>query len=157
MLRNNQASGSKKNWKAFRDMLCLKRVGKAWTSTFLIPASDMPINTNKTTNRMMIWRGSSRYPSDPRVNELDGDATRQLWYMSDRQRNDQLLPLDIDPDVEDDNNPQTKAGKIINNNCHWCHCSPITYPITMKDQMNTLKNITKNQNQKKMKITRVKI
>ena len=54
----------------------------------------------------------------PRVNELDGDATRQLWYMSDRQRNDQLLPLDIDPDVEDDNNPQTKAGKIINNNCH---------------------------------------
>ncbi|KAI3739393.1 hypothetical protein L2E82_29797 [Cichorium intybus] len=54
MRRDDQASGSKKNWKAFR-------AGKAWTST-VPPASDLPINTN--TNHMMIRRAlwTSWYP-----------------------------------------------------------------------------------------------
>ncbi|XP_052619883.1 uncharacterized protein LOC111903557 [Lactuca sativa] len=105
MLRDNKASGSKKNWKAFRDTLRLKRAGRAWTSTVPIPASDLPINTNSSTNRMMIRRGSSRYPSDPNVDELDGEATRQLGYMPDRQRSGRLLPLETDPEEESDNNP----------------------------------------------------
>ncbi|KAI3526498.1 hypothetical protein L1887_05754 [Cichorium endivia] len=103
MLRDDQAPGSKKNWKAFRDRLRLKRAGKAWTSSVPIPASDLPINTN--TNRMMIRRGSSRYPTDPNVDELDGEATRQLGYMPERQRSSRLLPVETDPEEEGGNNP----------------------------------------------------
>ena len=41
----------KKSWKAFRDRLRLKRVSVAWTSTVLIPASDIPIrSTNNGTH-----------------------------------------------------------------------------------------------------------
>ncbi|KAL4587957.1 hypothetical protein LXL04_000834 [Taraxacum kok-saghyz] len=109
MLRDDQASGSKKNWKAFRDRLRLKQAGKAWTSTVPIPASDLPIKPN--TNRMMIRRGSSRYPSDPNVDDLDGEATRQLGQMSERQRSGRLLPVETDPDEEDDSNPPDGENK----------------------------------------------
>lgn len=91
MLRDSWASGSKKNWKAFQDTLRLKHACKAWTSTVLIPVFDLPINTNNTTNRMMIQSGSSRYPSDTNVDELDIVATRQLRYTLDRQHNGRLL------------------------------------------------------------------
>ena len=41
----------KKSWKAFKNCLRLKRVGVAWTSTVLIPASDIPIHsTNNGTH-----------------------------------------------------------------------------------------------------------
>ncbi|KAI3796149.1 hypothetical protein L1987_38814 [Smallanthus sonchifolius] len=46
MLRDDQASGLKKNWKVFRDKLCLKRTGKAWTSSVPIPASDIRIQVS---------------------------------------------------------------------------------------------------------------
>ncbi|KAI3667929.1 hypothetical protein L6452_42999 [Arctium lappa] len=101
---DDQASGSKKSWKAFRDKLRLKKAGAAWTSTVPIPASDIPIQTN--TNRMMMRRGSARYPSDPNVDNLDGDGTRQLGHM-ERQRSIRLLPLETDPDEEnEDNSPE---------------------------------------------------
>ncbi|KAI3821029.1 hypothetical protein L1987_08585 [Smallanthus sonchifolius] len=80
MLRNDQASGSKKYWKAFRDKLCLKRTGKAWTSSVPIPASEVPIQGK--SNRKMTRRGSWKYEgdSDADAGESDGDAT-QLGHM----------------------------------------------------------------------------
>ncbi|KAI3682600.1 hypothetical protein L1987_82683 [Smallanthus sonchifolius] len=103
MLRDDQASGSKKNWKAFRDKLRLKRTGKAWTSSVPIPASDVPIQGK--SNRMMTRRGSWRYAgdSDADAGESDGDAT-QLGHMPERQRSGRLLPVETDPE-EDGNNP----------------------------------------------------
>ncbi|KVI03816.1 E3 ubiquitin-protein ligase BRE1-like [Cynara cardunculus var. scolymus] len=107
---DDQASGSKKSWKAFRDKLRLKKAGAAWTSTVPIPASDIPIQTN--TNRMMMRRGSARYPSDPNVDSLDAEGTRQVAHM-ERQRSIRLLPLETDPDEEDENNsPEDDEQKI---------------------------------------------
>ncbi|KAK1426932.1 hypothetical protein QVD17_15612 [Tagetes erecta] len=96
MLRDDQATGSKKNWKAFRDKIRLKRAGKAWTSSVPIPASD--ISMPGKPNRMMIRRGSSRYSSEDDECESDGEATRQLGIMPERQRNSRLLPLETDPE-----------------------------------------------------------
>lgn len=95
MLRDDQASGSKKNWKAFRDKIRLKRAGKAWTSSVPIPASD--ISMPGKPNRMMIRRGSSRYSSEDDECESDGEATRQLGIMPEK-RNSRLLPLETDPE-----------------------------------------------------------
>ncbi|KAL8213935.1 hypothetical protein R6Q57_003384 [Mikania cordata] len=107
MLRNDQASGSKKNWKAFRDKLRLKRAGKAWTSSVPIPTSDIAMPGK--ANRMMQRRGSSRFSSsgdgDDDSDESDGEATRQLGQMPERQRSGRLLPLETDPEEEDGNHP----------------------------------------------------
>nr|XP_043611458.1 zinc-binding protein A33-like [Erigeron canadensis] len=110
MLKDDQGSGSKKNWKVFRDKIRLKRAGKAWKSSLPVPASDIPME-NKT-NRMMIRRGSARYPSDDSDAEeqLDGEATRQLGHMPERQRSIRLLPVETDPEEEEEGDTPSEDG-----------------------------------------------
>ncbi|KAM0002564.1 putative transcription factor C2H2 family [Helianthus debilis subsp. tardiflorus] len=98
MLRDDQASGSKKNWKAFRDKLRLKRTGKAWTSSVRVPTSDMPIQNNNKS-KMMTRRGSWRYQSDE-SNESDETAIQSV----------RLLPLETDPEHEETTNEQQQAA-----------------------------------------------
>ncbi|XP_076921776.1 uncharacterized protein LOC143583322 [Bidens hawaiensis] len=92
MLRDDQSSGPKKNWKVFRDKLRLKRTGRAWTSSVPVPASDIPMSNNNK-NRMMTKRGSWRYQADD-VSESNGDVTQSI----------RILPLDPDPETGDGNN-----------------------------------------------------
>lgn len=102
-------SGTKKNWKTFRDKLRLKRAGRAWTSSVPIPASDIQM---PKANRVMIRRGSARYSSsndeeeedtgNRDVHESDGEANRHLGDLPDRQRSNRLLPVETDPDPDQD-------------------------------------------------------
>ncbi|XP_071687660.1 uncharacterized protein [Rutidosis leptorrhynchoides] len=106
MIRYDQNSGTKKNWKTFNDKLCLKRAGKAWKSSVHIPASDISM---PKPNRMMVRHGSYRYASEDDMDELDGEATRQLGQI-DRQRSTRLLPVETDPE-EDENNERRTEDK----------------------------------------------
>ncbi|XP_071718079.1 uncharacterized protein [Rutidosis leptorrhynchoides] len=92
MIRNDQNSGTKKNWKTFRDKLRLKRAGKAWKSSVPIPESDISMPKN---NRMMVRHGSYRYSSEDETDELEGEAI-------EKQRSTRLLPVETDPE-EDEN------------------------------------------------------
>ncbi|KAK9080131.1 hypothetical protein SSX86_001806 [Deinandra increscens subsp. villosa] len=93
MLRHDQSSGSKKNWKSFRDKLCLKRTGKAWISSIPTPTSDVLIQGKY--NRMMTKRGCWRYPTDTDADAVggsDGSANLQLGHMLERYLPQQELP-----------------------------------------------------------------
>ncbi|KAK9057435.1 hypothetical protein SSX86_022270 [Deinandra increscens subsp. villosa] len=112
MIRDDQSSGSKKNWKSFRDKLRLKRTGKAWISSVPIPASDIPIQGK--SNRMMTKRGSWRYPTDADADavagESESEANMHLGHMPERQRSARLLPVETDPEDGDGNNPEQKPA-----------------------------------------------
>ncbi|XP_076895857.1 uncharacterized protein LOC143548635 [Bidens hawaiensis] len=101
MLRDDQSSGPKKNWKVFRDKLRLKRTGRAWTSSVPVPASDIPMsnNNNKKKNRMMTKRGSWRYQADD-VTESEGDVTQSI----------RLHPLDPETETGDENENSSSAA-----------------------------------------------
>ncbi|GFY99381.1 RING/U-box superfamily protein [Actinidia rufa] len=79
MIRDDPNGGkeSKKSWKTFKDKLCRRRAGAAWTSSVPIPASDVPI---QNANRMISHRNSTRFPAssansdDPTQPELSSSS-----------------------------------------------------------------------------------
>ncbi|XP_054779882.1 uncharacterized protein LOC129287682 [Prosopis cineraria] len=59
---DESANRDRKSWKAFKDKLRLKRAGSAWTSSVLIPASDIPfpIRNNRNFPPQLPRRSSVR-------------------------------------------------------------------------------------------------
>ncbi|XP_028797158.1 uncharacterized protein LOC114752578 [Neltuma alba] len=63
IIREDESSKKdRKSWKAFKDKLRLKRAGSAWTSSILIPASDIPfpIRNNRNLATQFPRRSSVR-------------------------------------------------------------------------------------------------
>ncbi|KAF7845566.1 zinc finger, C3HC4 type (RING finger) protein [Senna tora] len=88
IIREDESINKKdrKSWKAFKDKLRLKRAGSAWTSSILIPTSDIsiPLQNNRTLFSQLPRRSSLRVITFP-------SSDVATHYMADSPRKDEVV------------------------------------------------------------------